>query len=117
MSKEEQLELDLGGRANVRFSPSEYKQVQKDSSKLSKTVPTLLRDAYFNRLPTKVLVTQKDLETLRKDINRIGNNLNQVAKKVNSGFMHGWSDTLDKVLEEFKTLNSLIYYGHGVHKR
>jgi hypothetical protein len=114
MSKEEQLKFSIGGRTNVRFTSIEYKQVKKDSSKLCKSIPTLLRDAYFNRLPTKVLVNQKDLDILRKDMNRIGNNLNQVAKKLNSGFMHGWSDTLDKVLEEFKKLNRLIYHGHGL---
>ena len=116
MSKNRQLKLILGGASCVRMSPSEYEQIKRDSEASGKSIPKLLRESYFSRPPMKVLVSQRDLAFLRKDLNRIGNNLNQVAKRLNANLMHGWSDTLELVLEQFKTLTNQIYYGYGVHK-
>ncbi|MAV92001.1 MAG: hypothetical protein CL676_11330 [Bdellovibrionaceae bacterium] len=116
MSKQEQLELQIGGSTCVRMSSQEYSRIRKESNKTGKSIPELLREAYFSTPPRKVLVNKDDLTVLRKDINKIGNNLNQVARKLNAGFMHGWSNTLDLVLEQFQTLTNQIHYGYGVHK-
>ena len=78
MKDAKQLELKLGGSSHVRFSDKEYKQVQKDSFKTSKSIPSLLKDTYFNGRPTEVLMSREDLKIVRKDLNKIGNNLNQV---------------------------------------
>ncbi len=100
----------------VRMSPLEYKQIKNDSKVSGKSIPALLRDSYFGKLPIKVLLNKNDLNILRKDLNRIGNNLNQIARKLNAGLMKGWSNKLDLVLEEFQNLTSQIYYGYGVPK-
>ena len=100
----------------MRLSPSECRRIKKDSKVSGKSIPELLRDSYFGKLPVKVLVNKNDLDILRKDLNRIGNNLNQVAKRLNAGLMHGWSNTLDLVLEQFDTLTDQIHYNYGVPK-
>ena len=100
----------------VRMSPLEYEQIKKDSKVSGKSIPALLRDAYFGKLPIKVLLNKNDLNILKKDLNRIGNNLNQIARKLNAGLMKGWSNILELVLEEFRNLTSQIYYGYGVPK-
>ena len=48
MKDAKQFELKLGGSSHVRFTDREYKQVQKDSFKKSKSIPSLLKDTYFN---------------------------------------------------------------------
>ncbi len=116
MNQNNKTKLSKGGTSCVRMSPSEYKRMKKDSRTSGKSIPELLRDSYFGNLPVKVLVNKNDLDILRKDLNRIGNNLNQVAKRLNSGLMHGWSNTLSLVLEQFKILTNQIYYGYGVPK-
>ena len=117
MNENNTTELSKGSATCVRFSPREYKRITKDSKVSGKSIPQLLRNSYFGNLPVKVLVNKNDLGILRKDLNRIGNNLNQVARRLNSGLMHGWSNTLDLVLEQFRTLTDQIYYGYGVPKR
>ena len=116
MNENNIIKLSTGNRCCVRMSPSEYKRIQKESKVLGKSIPQLLRDSYFGNLPVKVLVNKNDLGILRKDLNRIGNNLNQIAKRLNTGLMHGWSDTLDMVLEQFDTLTDQIHYNYGVPK-
>ena len=108
--------LSKGGSSHVRMSPNEYKRILKDSQSLGLSIPDLLKESYFKNPPRKVLVSKDDLIILRKDLNRIGNNLNQVARKLNAGLMHGWSNTLELVLEEFETLKNQIHYGYGIHK-
>ena len=116
MSRTKQLELQIGGSSHVRMSADEYSRIERDSIKSGKSNPELLREAYFSKPPLKVLFQKEDLITLRKDLNKIGNNINQVARKLNSGFMHGWNNTLELVLEQFQTLTNQIHYGYGVHK-
>ncbi len=118
MSQNNITKVIKGGASCVRLSPSEYSRIQKDSKTSGKSIPELLRESYFDKPSTKVLMNKDDLAVLRKDLNRIGNNLNQVARRLNSGLMHGWSDTLDLALEQFKTLTNQIHYGYGygIHK-
>ncbi len=116
MSQNNIIKLTKGGASHVRMSPSEYDRIKKDSETSGKSIPDLLRESYFSQPPRKVLVGRSDLAILRKDLNRIGNNLNQIARRLNVGLMHGWSDKLDSVLEQFETLTNQIYYGYGVHK-
>ncbi len=105
-----------GGKCNVRMSPLQYRRIKKESKESGKSIPALLRNSYFGKPPVKVLVKENDLDVLRKDLNRIGNNLNQIARRLNSGLLHGWSNTLDLVLEQFRILTRQIHYGYGVHK-
>ena len=116
MSKNRQLKLISGGSSHVRMSSSEYEQIKKDSEASGQSIPDLLREAYFSQPPRRVLVNKNDLDILRKDLNRIGNNLNQITRKLNAGLMTGWSNKLDLILEQFDTLTNQIYYGYGVLK-
>lgn len=116
MKENTKLKLTYGGRSHVRFSSSEYEQIKKNSKESGKSVPELLRNSYFGKLPIKVLVKENDLDVLRKDLNRIRNNLNQISRIINAGLMKGWNNTLDLVLEQFKILTSQIHYGYGVPK-
>ena len=116
MSKSGQSKLTKRGMSCVRMSPLEYRRIKEDSEKLGKSIPELFRESYFSQLPKRVLMRKDDVTLLRKDLNRIGNNLNQIAKKLNAGLIHGWSNKLDLVLEQFEILTSQIYYGYGVHK-
>ena len=117
MSENNTTELSKGSATCVRFSPREYKRIKKKSDQSRKSIPQLLRDSYFGRLPTRVLLKDNDLDILRKDLNRIGNNLNQIARKLNAGLMHGWSNALESVSEQFETLTDQIHYDYGVPKR
>ncbi len=116
MSQNNITKSTKGGSSHVRMSLSEYNKIKKDSETLGKSIPELLRKSYFDKPSTKVLVNKDDLSILRKDLSKIGNNLNQIAKRINSGLTYGWSDTLDLILEQFKTLTLQIHYDYGIPK-
>ena len=115
MSKERQLELAIEGSSHVRFPAMEYQKLVKDSNKLRKSIPVLLRDAYFNRLPTKVLWGLEDLRQIISELNRIGNNINQIARKVNVSVMCGWHPVLEEAQADFIKLKDSMYLGYN-HK-
>ena len=114
MNKNEQSKCHIGKAVCVRLSPIEYKRIEKESRKTGKSIPKLLRESHFHQPPRKVLIGKNDVAFLRKDLNRIGNNLNQVTKRLNSGLMHGWSNTLELILKQFEDLTRQVHYGYGV---
>ena len=73
-------------RAHVRFSPEEYKKISKDSKIFKKSISWLLRQNYFKRLPTNVLLGVDDFKLFQRQYQGIANNLNQLTKRVHLGF-------------------------------
>ncbi len=100
----------------VRVSNDELERLKSDSTKTRKTMPTLLRETYFNKIPQNVLMNDDDVEKIRAEINRIGNNVNQIAKQINAGIRHGWNSSFDSISEQLKLLNQYYVLNYGVHK-
>ena len=71
--------------AHVRLTEDEWDRLEKDELLLRRTKPALLREAYFSRLPTKILMDKEGERKFMTEFSRIGNNLNQLTKKANSG--------------------------------
>src|SRR5689334_2033248 len=81
----------------VRFNPEEHRWLEEDEKRTGKTGSALLKEAYFGRKPTAVLMKDEDKNYLCIQINRIGNNVNQVAKRINSGFAQGFEQDLETI--------------------
>lgn len=73
-------------RTTVRLSPAEYKHIKKDSEVFNKTFPQLLRQNYFDRLPTTLLMAQEHFKVFRRIYSGIANNCNQLTKRAHLGF-------------------------------
>ena len=71
--------------SHVRLSDDELEQLEKDQYSRGMSIPDLLKEAYFKGRPTAILMTQEDRKMVLTEIARQGNNLNQLAKKVNAG--------------------------------
>jgi len=85
----------------VYFDESEYKQISEDSLHTGKSIPALLKIAYFPSRRVRVLMNKEDQERWYKELRHWGNNLNQLARKVNTGIMAGW-------YEEFKLIKAAV---------
>lgn len=58
---------------------------------------------------------QKQMKELRYEIRKIGVNINQIAKKINSGF--GNESDLNEIKDDLKNLNQLLEkYGNEVER-
>ena len=77
-------------RANVRFTPLEYLRLKREQLLAGRSIPWLLKTRYFNaaELRPPAFDYQTSREIIR-GINAIGNNMNQIAKRVNSGINDG----------------------------
>jgi Bacterial mobilisation protein (MobC) len=101
-------------RTNVRFSESEYERIREESRIIGESIPSLLKQAYFKRKPVTVLLDATDRKAVFADLRRIGNNANQLAKRVNSGFVKDWHPEFQIVANSLVMLERYLVGKYGV---
>jgi hypothetical protein len=90
-------------RVNVRLSEEEWKKIEADEKLLRWEKATILRDAYLSRKSVVVLMDKEGEKKFLSEFNRIGNNINQLTRRANSG--ENVSDqSLEQVRDELKVL-------------
>ena len=99
-------------RANIRFDEDEYIRLCNDAKIYGETVPGVLKAVYFERLPLGPKFSKDDAIRISAAINRVGNNINQIARHLNSG---GGFTALNSVLTEVaEQLSILKYFAVGI---
>ncbi len=101
-------------RTNVRFTPDQHTRIRQDSLITGESIPTLLKNSYFNRKPIRVLMNVEDRKTVFAELRRISNNANQVARRVNSGLMEGWYPEFSEVAQHLARLEAFLVGIYGV---
>lgn len=94
MEKSNPEKIDPIAASCVRFSKKERSQIDEDVVITGKSIPTLLKEKYFSGPRPLPLITRADLQKFNGDMGRIANNLNQLAKRLNSGIREGFVDEL-----------------------
>lgn len=96
-------------RTTVRMNNEEYQKIKLDSDYSGDTIPTLFKNSYFNK-ENKIYskLEKEELQKMRLELSRLGNNLNQIARKVNSGLVSGWSTSFDQILREFNKITQMM---------
>lgn len=98
-------------RANIRFDEDEYMRICNDAKIYGETVPGVLKAVYFERLPQGPKFSKDDAIRISTAISRVGNNINQIARHLNSG---GAAGGLGAVLTEVaEQLRVLKYFAVG----
>ena len=92
---------------NVRLSPEELEQIRDDAQLSGVTVGAYVRqvmlDAEIPRQSRRPNVEVKSLATVLSNLSKIGSNLNQIARKVNS-YITFDTKQLEQHLEVLKIL-------------
>lgn len=99
--------------SHIRFSKQEYQRLLKDKEITGKSIPWLLKTIYFKKdisTPTLDLETRK---AVRRELAAIGNNLNQLARKANTGIFGDLQEDLIESLQTIKTLRSYLGQDYG----
>ncbi|MBS1983572.1 MAG: MobC family plasmid mobilization relaxosome protein [Bdellovibrionales bacterium] len=106
MSEEKRPDKPIPKRlvAYVRLSPEEHDRLESDARASGESVAELMKRVYFSRKPLVLLMSREDQRSLMGTLGRIGNNINQVARVLNSGFREGFSDDLASVRRDFSML-------------
>lgn len=72
----------------------------------------MLKAVYFERLPSAPKFSKDDALRIVKAINRVGNNINKIARHLNSG---GSPNTVNQVLTDVtEQLSILKYFAVGL---
>ena len=101
----------------VRFTPNELKRIQKMKQTLGLSIPDILKQNTFNRFDLEcALYTREDADRIIVELKRIGNNLNQIARKINAGLLSGWSQSFNGILVEIVRLRHEMGLNHGIRK-
>lgn len=85
-------------RTHVRFSEQEFARIEKASRTTGRSIPWLLKTAFFNNGDLSPAFDKESARALQVELNRIGVNINQIAREINSGIRRGWN-------KEFEELN------------
>ena len=99
----------------VVFTPEEYAAIREDSRASGESIPTLLKTAFFKGKRVTVLMPEDDRKRWFAEIRSWGNNLNQIAKRVNSGIMAGWYEELRLTHLAIRRIEQKLLgvHGHG----
>ncbi|MGE0175140.1 MAG: plasmid mobilization relaxosome protein MobC [Oligoflexales bacterium] len=101
------MKLSKERRANIRFDEQEYFQICNDATIYGDTVPGMLKAVYFKRLPPAPKFSKDDALHIVMAINRVGNNINQIARHINSG---GSPNAVNSGLSDVRHQLSLLKY-------
>jgi len=96
----------------VRFSREQFAKIENDANAFGKSVPDLLRSAYFAKKLEAPRFASIDADRIVAAINRVGNNLNQIAKHLNTGFREGYQTLLDEAVILLVGIKAEVTVGH-----
>ncbi len=99
----------------VRFNEREYNRILKMKSALGLSIPDILKQNTFNRFDLESpLYTREDADRIIAELKRIGNNLNQIAHKINTGLMNGWNQSFNAMYVEIINLRKQMGINRGI---
>jgi len=90
---------------SLRLTESEFEQIKSEAEKLGYTTSDFIRSILLKK--NRCLKNKKDTKKILFELNRIGNNLNQIAKYVNTfktidNFV---KFSIDEILKELKKID------------
>ena len=115
MSNNEEIKLVLSqsSRTTVRFTESEYRQIVNAVIESGKSVPWLLKTAFFKKGISAPTLDVERRKTVLRELSHIGNNINQIAKTAHiRGFECIKSELLDG-LRDIRLLKSFLGLAYG----
>ena len=94
--------------SHVRLSEPEHQRIRKEQQITGKSIPWLLKNAYFKGPLCVPLMGVEEQRALLVELRRIGNNINQIAKKINSGFREGWNEEFNQLCQQVSIVRQYI---------
>lgn len=92
----------------VRLTPAEHFRLAKDAAVRGCSLPEALRVGYFRGAAVAPLLAAADARAILVALTRIGNNINQIARRLNGGWRGGFSGEFQAMKDEFLTLYKAV---------
>ncbi len=102
-------------RLNIRMSEQELAQLKKDAEALGQSIQSTMKKIYFKASIYHPVFDKDGTDRVLAALSQIGNNMNQIAKKLNTGFAEGFHSHLTEALEGLQSLKAFVggFYGHN----
>lgn len=100
-------------RTNVRFTPHEYRKLLRDQLLTGRSIPWLLKTRYFQGELKPPAFDYETSRAILRQLAGIGNNLNQIAKRVNSGLFVGIQEQVSAAIKLLKDIHSMAMRDYG----
>ncbi len=100
-------------RTTVRFTDSEFDRITDEARIAGLSIPQILKLSHFSRRKLKLLFDETDRLFFCAEIRRIGNNVNQIARRVNSGALEGWHSEFSKAVTALTEIQTLAVEAYG----
>ena len=101
-------------RTTVRFTDDEFSRITDEAKLSGLSIPNLLKKSHFRRRKLQLLLSEVDRHFFCTEIRRIGNNVNQIARRVNSGALEGWFSELLDVARKISELHQMAAGAYGL---
>jgi hypothetical protein len=117
----EQLELKIEENTRpvcyVRMSQEDFARVQKMCEATGESMPELFRKALLKRKDLEQpALSREDAHEIKVGVNRLGNNVNQIAKQINSGERAGWNESWNSFYVAVQDLRHLFLGNYAGRK-
>jgi len=99
--------------SHIRFSKQEYQRLLKDKTMTGKSIPWLLKTAYFKKEISTPTLDSETRQAVRRELSAIGNNLNQLTKKVHSEIFGNLKDEIQDCIQTIRVLKSYLGQDYG----
>lgn len=97
----------------VNFSEKEFSEIMTDTQLSGHSIPFLLKTAYFQSRRVRILMSKEDQMQWYKELRHWGNNLHQLAIRVNSGLMSGWTEDVYLIRQSITRIEELVVRVYG----
>lgn len=103
--------------SHVRFTEKEFAIVQRMQKETGLSIPDLLKKALFRRVDLlRPLLSKEDVDRVMVELRRQGNNINQIAKHINSGLQQGWNQSFNSLVNAYVSIRHMISVNNGDSK-
>ena len=101
-------------RTTVRFTEFEFNRIMEDAKTSGLSLPKLLKISHFGRQSLKLLFNVSERHTVCAELRSIGNNVSQMARRVNCGALEGWHFEFTEVVQKISELHKMASGAYGV---
>jgi hypothetical protein len=101
-------------KITVRLKQHQLDTLKTIAHTLGHSIPTLLRDAFFKKDPPTPIHSHEDALLLHKDLLAIGEDVNRIARAIDSGIREGFNVHFQRFEEAFLKFQSMNARNRGV---
>ena len=99
---------------HVRPNEAQLKRIDKMKIATGKSAPRLLLEALLDRMDLeRPLFDREEAAKMFLELRRQGNNINQIATKINSGMMQGWSQSFQGLKQSYDNIRHMLARNHA----